>query len=248
MKRTISAVVRGILLLTTGILAGCGSNGGYTQKVISTAPVSTVALKSYFVGTAAAGSELRFNLKGSDTNGGAWTGSTRLISDGTTVFEEHEVTASRQITTLTYTATGYFYTRTLTRYYLTSDGSLYKVVDANGVTSVPASPAPLAIPDTVYLGDKGSLWDLTGSDGSAQSIAWILDGNIFNSNDRRLQFSTSYKASGSAVSTTEQDIYYLTSAGNPYGEALVVPLSGGMTLYLAGDRVDPSQFTNYSTQ
>jgi hypothetical protein len=235
MKRNVIKVAMGVLVAVV-MLAGCGGGGDGIPIILSTptpagTAVSMVPFKGYFCGKAAAGSELSFSLTGSDTSGNAWTGSLKVVSDGTTVFEGNNVTASRGIATVKLTSTGASATATTTTYFLTSNGNLYKGVDSSGATGVPISQSLFA--DTVLVGDFGNLWVINYSDGTSGSFTWKLVAD--NNGNSKLIISSIIKNANNSVISLEDDTYYLDSAGNPYRLSMTTTI-GSTTVTLSGNK------------
>ena len=220
-------------IVATALLFGCGGGGGGTPAVPTQAgtSVSLATAKAFQTGTAAAGSQLSFTLTGSDTQGGAWSGSFAIVSDGATTFEGQAVTKARSLTTLTRTSSGASVTGSTSSYFLVSDGSLYKTVDSFNVTGTPTSQT--AVPDSAKVGDSGNLWNITYSDGSSSSSTWKLEPE-FNGNTKLTSSTTTIEASN-AVSSTEEQSIYLDANGNPFKFDEKVTVSG-VTVSLTGNK------------
>ncbi len=227
MRRKIIERVSGIFCFAVMLLTGCGS-GTSTPTPVGTV-VSLVQFKGYFVGKSAAGSQILFPLTGSDTSGNTWVGSHKIISDGTTVFENIPVTKSRIVVTLA-NVLNQTPSTTLSRYF-TTDESLYKEVYSSGVTGTPLSQK--TVPDIIHVGEFGNLWVVYKSDGTSESATWKLEPDI-NGNSK-LTYSFVYKDLANVEVGTESDTFYLDSAGNPYKESVTLT-TGGVTITVSGNR------------
>ena len=221
-------------LIAAAYIFGCGGGGGGGTPAVATPVGTTVNLataRAFQTGTAAAGSQLSFALTGSDTQGGAWSGSFTIVSDGATTFENQAVTKARSLITLTRASSGASVTASTDSYFHVSDRSLYKTVDSLNVTGTPTSQA--SVPDSARVGDSGSLWSIAYSDGTSSSSTWRLDPE-FNGNSK-LTSSTIVKNASNAVSSTEEQTIYLDAGGTPYRLDEKVTVSG-VTVSLTGSR------------
>jgi hypothetical protein len=221
-------------LVMAALLFGCGGGGGGGTPATPTpagTAVSFATFKGFIIGTAAAGSQVSFNLTGSDSQGSAWTGSLAVVSDGASTFEAQNVTNSRVLTTLTRTATGVTASGIETLYFLTANGNLYKQVSSSGTTGVPAAQTQL--PAIGHVGESASLWTLSESDGSTETLAWRLDPDV-NGNSK-LVLSSVTRDGSNAVTTVEDNTFFLDASGNPFRFSVTVT-TGGVTVSLAGNR------------
>jgi hypothetical protein len=211
-------------------LCACGGGGsGATATPVGT-PVNLTAFKGVLMGTAA-GTHYSFpNLTGTDSQGRAWTGSFSLIADGATTFESQNVTVCRALISLQL-GTGTPFSSVGTRYFQVADGSIYKNIDSFGLISVPASQT--AVPDILKVGDSGTIATFNNSDGTTLTATWSLIADI---NGASRLVITSVTRSGSTITDSETDTYYLDTAGNPTKFAVIVT-SNGVTLNLSGNRV-----------
>lgn len=239
--KTTSLIILALLglFLVVGIsLSGCGGGGGgnaivpvtQTPTPIGT-PVNLAVFKGYFLGTAPAGSQIAFNLTGSDTAGSAWSGSFTMVSDGPVLFENQNVYKSRILITLTNVSSGSSASVVSSYYFLASNMNLYKIIDSTGLTSLPTSQGQIA--DIIHVGDSGSLWALSNSDGSTETITWKLNGDV-NGNSKFVL--STVEMIGSSVSSLEDDTFYLDSAGMPYRYSVTVTL-GGVTVTMSGNKI-----------
>ena len=224
-----------ILLPAFLFMSACSGGGGDISVNIPTpagTPVSLTTVKGFFYGTAAPGSQMSFNLSGSDSTGQAWTGSFAMASDGPTTFETNNVYKERVLTSLTRTADGASASGVSTSYFLVSDSSLYKSVSSSGTTAVPT--AQTLLPDNVRVGDSGSLQTTSRSDNAIETATWKLEGE-FNFNSK---FTFSFivrDATTNVVKTLEDDTLYLDSAGKPYKVTMTV-VTNSVQLTMAGNR------------
>lgn len=237
MRKIVNKLLMGLSVAMLFGLAGCGGGGGgdgggtpQVQTPAGTA-VSMTTFKGLFTGTATAGSQMSFTLTGSDTSGNAWTGSLSMVSDGPTTFENNSVTKSRSTFVLTRSSTGTSATNTDTSYFLAANGNFYKSINSAGETSVPSTQA--TIPDNSHVGDSGSLWNETSSDGTSESITWKLEADFDGKS--KLTFSSTAKDASNVTIAQEDDTFYLDSNGNPFKyEAKVT--ANGITINLSGNR------------
>lgn len=210
-------------------LTACGGGGGGSAGTPTPAgtTVSLTAFKGVFLGTAA-GSQYSFPaMFGSDTLGHSYSGSYAVIADGATTFESQNVTKVRSLVTLQ-VAGGSAASGTTTLYYQVSDGTLYKSVSSYGITYTPTSQTPL--PSSAKVGDSGAFVTVSGSDGTTSTTTWALNADYNGAS--RLVIS-SVEKTGSTVTSTEADTYYLDAAGNPTKVAISVTTSG-VTVNLSG--------------
>lgn len=215
------------------LLFGCGGGGGSgTTPTPAGTAVSLTTFKSFFMGTAPAGSQISFNLTGKDSLGNTFNGSFAVVSDNASTFETQNVTNSRVLVTLTNTATGVSASGIETLYFLTSNGNLYKQVSSFGITGVPT--AQIQLPDTGHVGDTANLWTLSESDGSTETLTWRLDPDV-NGNSR-LVLSSVTRDSSNAVTDVEDNTFFLDAGGNPFRFSVTV-MTGGITLNLAGNKI-----------
>ena len=213
-------------------LAGCGGGGGNSTPVSQT-PVGTAVNISTFSDVymgKSAGSNFNFpSLVGTDTQGRSWTGSYDMVADGTTTFEGKNVTESSTLTTL-HLAGGTPVSSIGTRYFLVADSSSYKVAYSSGVTYVPTSLTPL--PTNPKVGDFGNIGIFAGSDGTTSTVTWSLNADLNGASVLALSMITK---TGSTVTTTEVDSFYLDANGLPTKVVFSATVNGS-TITLSGNR------------
>lgn len=236
MRRSAFKLLMGLSAVVLFCLAGCGGGGGGTPQTPQVptpagTAVSMTTFKGFFSGTAAAGSQISFTLTGSDTTGSAWTGSLTMVSDGPTTFENNSVTKSRSTATLTRTSTGTTATNTDTHYFMTANGDFYKSVNTAGETSVPS--AQTHIPDNAHVGDDSSLWSVTKSDGTSETVTWKLEADFDGKS--KLTLSSTTKDAANVTIAQEDDTFYLDSNGNPFKYAAKIT-ANGITINLSGNK------------
>lgn len=226
------AVLAALLLL--GVMTSCGSGGGgggSSDGTKESSDVNLKILKGFVYGTAPAGSQMSFNLTGSDTLGNVWNGSWSVVSDGTTIFENKNVTKTTAIFAFTSPSVR---TSTSSDYYLASNGAFYKSVDSEGIFSVPSTQNS-PIPDNANVGDSGSLGEETSSDGTSSSSTWKLE-NDLNGNYKFI-VSTVNKNAYNVVEGQSEVTLYLDSNGNPYKYKDILEYSDiNVTITLLGNR------------
>lgn len=228
--------MKNVALLLISVLvfltSGCGGGGGNTNSDTPTpagTAVNISAIKSIYTGTVTTGTQASFLLNGSDLQGNTWTGSYSVISGGVTTFETQNVTSSQSVLTIqkVNTPSSNFIT---SRYYLTSSGATYKVIEGSGRTLIPI--AEVALPDVPRIGEGGT-GTTSNSDGTTSTITWSLDPDI-NGNSK-LSFSTVTKAADNSIVSEEKDSFFLNSNGNIYKMTVVVSI-GGTTITLSGNK------------
>lgn len=221
------------LLLTTCIflavlVSGCGGNGGggNTPTALGT-PVNLATFKGYFMGYTSVGHpQVSFTLTGSDTLGAAWTG-TYTITDNGPAATVDNLTVSTS--TITMSANAPVSDISNVKYFLASNGSLYKMTNAAGTVSY--TPSLFTMPSALAnVGNYGSLATLAGSDGSTVTIGWELSPE-FNGNSL-MKISTFTTNQYGVLTTREVDTFYLNPAGTPY--KLAISYTYGMTLTSGG--------------
>jgi hypothetical protein len=151
------------------------------------------------------------------------------VADGATTFEGQNVTRSR--TTVTLQSGGISASSSNSQYFMTSDRSFYKVVESTGTTYLPTSQS--AVPDTVHVGDSGTIGTFNGSDGTTVTMTWRLDPGV---NGASILAVSSVTKTGASVTSTEVDSYYLDTNGIPTSISVMVTASG-TTISLTGNRV-----------
>lgn len=226
MKKLFVVLATLILLMMTS----CGGGGGGSSDGTNeTSEVNLKIVKGFMYGTATAGSQMSFTLTGSDTLGNAWNCSMTIVSDGTTTFENNNVTKCRMIVTFASPAVS---TTTSADYYLASNGVFYKTVVSTGETWIPSTQNS-PIPDNAKVGDSGSLSDLTSNDGTRRTSTWKLE-DASNGNYKFVVSSVDKNAS-SVIDSREYDTYYIDSTGNAYKFSVTIELSD-RTITMTGNR------------
>jgi hypothetical protein len=214
-------------------VCGCGSSGTSSNQTPVGTPVSLTTFNGLYAGTAkVAGSQISFNnMSGIDTQGTRWSGSYTLVSDGPTIFDNLSTTRSSTSFTLQ-SASTVPVTIAAQRYFLVSNGALYKITNVPGtITYIPSISA--LPPDPANVGDFGTIAILSGSDGSTLSITWQLRPE-FHGNSLMIITSTTRNILN-VVTSTEIDTYFLDRAGTPF--KLGVSLTtNGTTVTLTGNK------------
>ena len=211
------------------LLCACGGGGGGTTTTPTGTSVNLTPFKNVFLGTSA-GAQYSFPaLFGTDSQGRSWSGSFTVIADGATTFEAQNVTRQRSLVTLQI-AGGVPVSGITTSYFVVSDGSAYKSISSTGVTSTPISQTPL--PATAKVGDFGVLGTTSGSDGTTSTTTWSLSGEF---NGSSILAMSSITKTGSTVTATEVDSFFLDSAGVPT-KIVVSVTAGGVTVSLSGSK------------
>lgn len=219
-------------LFSAILLFGCGGGGGSSTPATPTPVGTTVSMatfKGLYYGTATPGTQMSFTLSGSDSQGNSWTGSFAAVSDGPTTFESQNVTKSRTLVTLQ-RGTSTPVTGISSRYFLTSNSTLYKSVSSLGVTSVPTTQT--LMPNTIQVGDFDNFLNTTNSDGTTSTGTWRLDAD-FNGNSKFVL--SGITRTGGTVTGLEDDTFYLDSSGNPYRMEISVTVSG-VTVTMSGNK------------
>lgn len=228
-----ATVKKFVFLFFASVLIGCGGGGGGGTSATPTpagTAVSMAIVKGVYYGTAAPGTQMSFPLAGSDSQGISWTGSFTAVSDGPTTFESQNVTKSRSLVTLQRGA-GTPISGITSRYYLTSNSTLYKSVSSLGVTTIPISQTVL--PDTIHVGDFDTILNASNSDGTTVTSTWQMEAEY---NGNTIFVTSGLIKTGATVTSSEQDSYYLDQTGNPYKISIIVT-TGGVTITLSGDRI-----------
>lgn len=219
----------GILML---FFCGCGSSdrGGGSSSVTPTpsgTQVNLTSVKGVMLGTVT-GSQISIPaLSGTDSAGRLWSGSFSIVADGPTVFEGQNVTKAQSSITLQ-TAGIAPVSSVSTNYFNSSDGSPYKSVSSNGVSEIPTST--FVFPTSVKVGDSGSLGAFSSSDGTTSSSTWSCNPGV---NGGSLFVVSSIIKTGSTVTSTEVDTYYLSANGTPTS-LTVSATTSGVTVNLSG--------------
>lgn len=234
MKKSLFIIAISVSLLG---LAGCGggsSNGtsATAQADTQTPVVSTVnlsAFKGVFNGTSTDSQYNFASLTGTDSQDRAWSGSYTMVADGATTFETKNVFKSRIIATMKL-GSGAPVSAVSSYYNLASDGSIYKQTDGSGTVSVPVTQ--FAIPGTPKVGDTGIIGTFNKSDGTTESVTWSLNADVNGTSQFVITF---VEKSGSTLTSTETNTFYLDATGNPTKYSVSVT-SNGNTINLSGNR------------
>ena len=226
------------LRISNSYLSAADINTRYLATVNSSAvstpigiTVSMATLDGVFMGTAT-GTSFNFpSLVGSDLQGHAWSGSLKETAYGVINFEGQNVTRCDSLISLQM-AGGASATGSSSQYFLTSNGSFYKVVDSDGTVYVPTSQNQL--PNSAKVGETGIIGTFSGSDGSTVAMNWTLNAG-FNG-DSYLVISSVTKQ-GTTTTSTETDTYQLNAAGAPIALSISVT-TAGTTVTLSGQKSD----------
>ena len=236
-----------VCLFALFFVYGC-SGGGVTpnpQTPVGTA-VSLKVFNGFFKGytTAGSGTQLSFNnmtgaARFTNMSGVRCSGTYSMVVVGPTIFETQQVTESS--TTLTVqpdaTASPSLLSQiptsiVLQKYFLVSNGNLYKITNAPGTLSYTATNFTMP-PNPANVGDFGTIATLTGSDGSTMIIAWELSPE-FNGHSIMIITSTTRNILN-LVTSSEVDRFYLDRAGSPYKLGIIIT-TGGVTTTLTGTK------------
>jgi hypothetical protein len=228
MKRINGLYLLGMVavFVTTGC-AGTGGGAGWNIPTPAGTAVSMATIKGLMYGTAPPGSEVIFNLNGSDSQGTSWTGSYTVVSDGPTTFESQNVTRSRTLMALQ-KGSGTRITVTSSRYYLISNSTLYKIVFSLGGTSVPTTQT--VIPDIIRVGEFQNFLNTANSDGTTTAATWSMEAGY--EGNTKFILSAVIK-NGATITATEEDTYYLDPSGKPY-QMKVSVTGNGVTTNMTG--------------
>lgn len=188
-----------IVSVVSALLFGCGGGGGSTT---TTPTPATATFSTAKFASLTTGDTLGFNLSGTDTAGGVYSGTTQNIVDGPATVDGRSVTQKRVLLTLT--KAGANVMSVIETYYYNADRSIYKVTFSNGVTATPTNT--FAYPLSVKIGDFGAGIALSYSNGNSLTSTWqVLDGGNGNV---KLQVSTNINSNVSDASTV-----YINSIG-----------------------------------
>lgn len=230
MNRSMVRSIFGFLVAIVLGITGCGGGGGGESSV--TTPTGTVvnlqSFRNVYVGTTA-GAQFSFPLTGSDSQGNTWFGSLTMTADGPMVYDGQNVTRLRTLTTLG--ITGYTPISSVsTDYWLAADGSAYKSIYDSGVVYTPTSS--FVFPTTAQVGDYGTFPEIIGNDGTSIQGTWALKAGTNGSSMLEMY---AINKTGTTVTGTELDTYYLDTAGVPTRIKIIATLSG-ITVTLTGNR------------
>jgi hypothetical protein len=224
MSRNLINVIVGSFIAVVFGIAGCGGGGESTATPTQT-PATVFNTSKYT--TLATGPVISFNLTGTDTAGGSYTGSLSETVDGPVAFETINTIKKRTLLTLNKTGVGNVLDAVATSYFRQSDSSLYKIVYNNGVTAVPT--VYNAIPATVKIGDSGAGSTLSYSNGAIITGTWqVQDGGN--------GLAKVIKIANSNTGLSEQDSVFIDAAGEIISAELKIynfPTSGVTTTLTA---------------
>ncbi len=229
------------------LVCGCSGGGAVDTHTPVGTPVSLTVFNGLFAGYTTArtgtqviriGPQLSFNnMTGSFAftnmtginSRGRCTGSYTAVATGPTIFENlstTKATASLQVLTGPTAPTSVDWQR----YFLISNGNLYKITNVPGTTSYQAANFTMP-PNPANVGDFGSIATLAGTDGSTLYISWELSPEFFGNS---IMIVTSITRNiANIVTATEVDRFYLDRSGNPY-KLSVTYTSGGVSITLTG--------------
>jgi len=234
-------------LFAVFFVCGC-SGGGVTanpQTAVGT-PVSLKVFNGFFKGytTAGSGTQLSFNnmtgaARFTNMSGVRCSGTYSMVAVGPTIFETQQVTESS--TTFAVqpdpTASPSLLSQiptsiVLQKYFLVSNGNLYKITNAPGTLSYTPSSFTMP-PNPANVGDFGIIASLDGIDGSKLDIGWELSPEFYGHSI--MIITTTTRNILNLVTSTEVDKFYLDRKGNPYKLGISVTI-GGVTITLTGDK------------
>jgi hypothetical protein len=191
--------------------------------------VNMTTFKGVFLGTSL-GAQFSFPaLFGTDSQGRSWSGSLTVVADGATTFESQSVTKCRTLVTIQL-AGGTPVSGVTTSYFKASDGSPYKSISNTGITSTATNQVTL--PATAKVGDFGDFIADTGSDGTVTTSTWALNPDY---NGASILVFSSITKTGTTITGTEVESFYLDSAGVPTKLAISVTIPGAI-INLSGNK------------
>jgi hypothetical protein len=181
------------------LLVCCGGGGGGGSSATPEATTFMLFPNGYF----SAGYQESFNLTGSDTVGGKYTGTFLFKTESPTTFNGEQAIPVSELISATLTGENATETQTGTDYY--SDNANSRVDlgfenDTEGTTSIGISLSP--IPQTASIGDFGDIGTYPLSNGNTETSNWRLT-QAGNGLANLIETSTITDSTGNTISTTE---------------------------------------------
>jgi hypothetical protein len=214
------AVVASLTLIGCG---GGGGGGGDSSTPTDTTLPFQLFPDNYFT----EGYTESYQLTGSDTGGGKYTGSLLLQTQVEDTFDGAPAIPMQFLLEFTETQTNAFLSTSGFSYYSTdpSDRRLIGESFDDGTISMPTSTS--AFPATATIGDFGTIGSYSSSDGTTSSAAWRLENA--NNGQAYLVIAWNYYDEFSNLDSTEEQQYLI----QPDGTRLSIKLS----LFIVSDTI-----------
>ncbi len=225
--------IRGLTIITTLVLVGCGGGGGGGSNDVPSDRLLVFSLfpPGYFEGNYSDST----SLKGSFSNGDTVTASIAAQSGNTTIFNGQAVLTIDSQISMTNTTTGAIAAGSSEGYFTTDLNNLKIIGGLNitdGVTIMATSTD--IIPLTGFIGDFGNVGSYTLSDGTSQTSSWALEDG-FNG---KAKLVTTYvsKDSSNVLEFTEIDTDTISQDGTILRTDITITYHqfGNVTLTLSG--------------
>jgi hypothetical protein len=225
----IKNLAKGLVLLGTLFLLGCGGGGGDGAGAgVPTDPNTTFrsAPSGYFTD----GFSQTHNYTGTDSEGGVYKATLSEQTQSQTTFLGVPAIPILGLLQLTNTANGGFVSTTVTIYYTTSASDRHYLGSSDSSTTTVSSTTS-ALPDSGKIGDFGVTGTYTDNAGNVTQQSWRIDDG-FNGRAKLVYLSTTVDQFGAlTVSTTTTQL--IDTSGNVISEELVAFYADvGVTLTL----------------
>jgi len=224
--------IRSLTIITTLVLVGCGGGGGGGSNDVPSDRLLVFSLfpPGYFEGNYSDST----SLKGSFSNGDNVTGTLRVQSGSTTIFNSQPVITFDLQLSLTNTTTGATAAVSSEGYFSNDINNLTIVGGLNitdGVVTMATSTS--IFPLTGSIGDFGNIGSYTLSDGTTNTRSWALDDG-FNGN-AKLVIATVSKDSSNVLEFTEVNTSTISQDGTILRTDITVTYHqfGNLTLTLS---------------
>jgi len=214
------------------LFAGCGGGGGGSSH-----KSTPTTYKLYPDGYFTAGTQESYNLTGSNTNGGLYTGTLVLETQSATTFNSAQAIPVDDELSLTNTVNSTTFTLTAVEYFST-DSNLELLgyhSDQFVGDATPGTSSLSVIPQTASIGDSGSVGTYTFSNGDILTITWKL--TQASGSNANLVMSTTATTSTGTTLLTEENSFVIDQDGNRQSVLIVLnAVSKGISLTVSGDK------------
>lgn len=217
------------------LLAACGGGGGGdTSSTGEVTHDTNTSFKAYSPLNWTPGSVKTFNLSGTDTLGGTYTGSTSIAKRHDTVYLSQsaaEVQVILQLTdnfgdTLNIDVSGY--TSSVTGFAIGS------VNHTTGVVCTVTNAVFVDSPANMKDGDFGTSLSQTCTDNLTSASSWRASLDSTTGNLKIISSATVYNISNVVVGTTDTTVY-IDTQGMPHRMDMRIHINGGITINVSSN-------------
>ena len=215
-----------LVLFALILIQGCSSGGGD-----STAPiVPDTVFQLFEAGSFTDGFKETWNVTGTDTEGGVWSGVIDEETQAEVTFNSQPAIPILTLVQLTNSSSGGSIDDLSADFWSTS-ASDRRYLGFSDLSSVTASATTTAIPETAKIGDSGAVGTYVDNAGSVEVVSWRLDDGG-NGQAKVVQLVTEKDQAGILVSSSTTTTLIDTS-GNAISKTLeIYTVNTGETLTL----------------